>query len=49
VAEAPARKGASGVLNVQCVLNSDGKAYFVETNPRIGSRLSINNLTMVFN
>jgi carbamoyl-phosphate synthase large subunit len=36
VAEALAAKGATGVLNIQCILDKKGDAYFIEINPRFG-------------
>lgn len=36
VAKALAERGATGVLNIQCILSPEGHAYFIEINPRFG-------------
>ena len=36
LAQVLAARGAIGVLNIQCLLTSDGTVYFIEINPRFG-------------
>ena len=36
LAQVLAARGAIGVLNIQCLLTSDGMVYFIEINPRFG-------------